>query len=645
MDDSTRESCAVVRRGGAAGRRSVGVVIVNWNGGADLAECIATLRAPGEAVVDEIIVVDNASSDDSLARLGDASGITIIRSGANLGFAAGVNLGVAHARGEVLVLVNPDVRIDPDAIATVIQYLDTHADVGIAGPLLYDGAGCWQPSSGRLGVAGHLLLDTRLFRRRPRRSRRVGWIHGAVMALRRDLFRELGGFDERLFMYGEDMDLCARARARGYATAVVVEARALHYGNRSGRLRFGDARDAEVLKAEMRVFAGRVSRWGLALFRLLGGFKYGVKSAARWAAGDRRGARRAWELAGICWRFVPRVPPGGARAVRDGSDSDLPPVGACVSVAIPCRVDEPALGMVIDEVVANCRRAGFLDRVGVEILVCVNGARRDGEAAPRRALRERCAAHAIPLEETWVDDGEASRSRPLAVGSMRARLLLTPLEGKARAWNVLRAAATGAPMFVCDADVIFSPDAFAKLDAGLRGAPDLAVCSPKTDCRHDGSVLERVIAAPYRFDFPNLSGQLYAMWPSRVPAHMPEDLIEPERWLELAVGPERVGRDPTARVYVRLTATLADFFRQRVRIEMGKLQIARVYPELLARSRPQPGAAAAWRLSVRERLRLGAYLALRTVAQAWAWWRYRPGGFDGIWRQPRTTKIWRRAAV
>jgi hypothetical protein len=195
-------------------------------------------------------------------------------------------------------------------------------------------------------------------------------------------------------------------------------------------------------------------------------------------------------------------------------------------------------------------------------------------------------------------------------------------------------------VFVCDADVVFSPGAFARLWTGLCADPDAVVCSPKTDCRHDGSLLERIVAAPYRLDFPNLSGQLYAMRPQAVPRRMPEDLIEPERWLELAIGPERVRRDPGARVYVRLTATLRDFFRQRVRIEMGKIQLRRMYPALLARSRPQPGVRAAARLPTGDRVRLLSYLSLRGVAHALAWWRYRVGQVDGIWPQPRTTKIW-----
>jgi hypothetical protein len=94
-------------------------------------------------------------------------------------------------------------------------------------------------------------------------------------------------------------------------------------------------------------------------------------------------------------------------------------------------------------------------------------------------------------------------------------------------------------------------------------------------------------------------------------------------------------------VYVRLTATLADFFRQRVRIEMGKVQLRAAYPRLLRRSRPQPDIAAVRALPLKERAALAVYMALRAVAHARAWWLYRSGRHAGIWVQPRTTKQWR----
>ena len=309
-----------------------------------------------------------------------------------------------------------------------------------------------------------------------------------------------------------------------------------------------------------------------------------------------------------------------------------------VTVAIPCRADEPGLAATLGEALARCQEAPFWGRVAVELLVCVNGSRDASGGPPAVAVRRYCEARGIPVAVTCLDDPGAVATPIPAENPVSARLLITRVAGKARAWNVLRASCCSPVVFVCDADVSFSRGAFARLHAGLMADPGLALFSPKTDCLHGGTLLERVVAAPYRFDFPNLSGQLYAMRAAEVPQSMPEDLIEPERWLELEVGPGRVGRDASARVYVRATATLADFFRQRVRIEMGKIQLRRGYPALVRRSRAQPGPRDVGRVTLREQALVGSYLCLRSLAQVWAWWRYRQGAVDWVWRQPLTTK-------
>src|SRR5437870_4558414 len=177
--------------------------------------------------------------------------------------------------------------------------------------------------------------------------------------------------------------------------------------------------------------------------------------------------------------------------------------------------------------------------------------------------------------------------------------------------------------------------------AAALASPQAALASAKTTCAPRAGIFEGIMAAPYGVDFPNLSPQLYAARVAALPPAMPEDLIEPERWLELVLGCNRIVRVPAARVAVRLPGTLADFFRQRIRIEMGKVQLARQYPELAARGAPQPRARAALAsLGPGGLVRLAAYLGLRSAAHAVAWWRYRRGATAGIWRQAATTKRW-----
>ena len=284
------------------------VVIVNWNAGGALLDCIASVLAAGPGV--EAIVVDNASTDDSLA-LARARHpeVRIVETGANLGFAAGANRGAAVARGDVLVFLNPDARIEPRAIDVLVEALGSTPRAGIAGGGLLDAAGRWQPGAARFHPVAHLLLDTtpgRLATRGRREPYVVDWVYGTFMAVRRDAFRQLGGFDESYFLYGEDLDLCHRAAALGLRTIHVPGARAVHGANVSAAQRFGLGREAAVVEGEMRFYARRGRPGQLGLFRVVGACKFGAKAALAAALGR-------WETAVACAR-VTRVCVTGGRA-------------------------------------------------------------------------------------------------------------------------------------------------------------------------------------------------------------------------------------------------------------------------------------------------------------------------------------------
>src|SRR5262245_8892082 len=258
----------------------ISVVIVNWNGGDALLACVASLAAeasPQASTVQEVIVVDNASSDGSAVAARDAfPWLTVIDSGANLGFAAGANLGADHARGEVIVFVNPDARVAPGVGA-----LAELPGAGIAGGGLVDPRGRWQPGAARFGALAHLVLDTTLGRLPTRLRTRpyaVDWAYGTFMAVCHDLFRRLGGFDRAYFLYGEDMDLCHRAAEIGARTIHVPARRAVHRANLSATQRYGSGREAEVVKGELR-FYGRRRPHQVRLFRAVAACKFGTKAA------------------------------------------------------------------------------------------------------------------------------------------------------------------------------------------------------------------------------------------------------------------------------------------------------------------------------------------------------------------------------
>ncbi len=279
------------------------VVVVNWNAGAALTACLASLaddvRAGGE-----VILVDNASDDGSAAAAAaQFSWLTVIDAGANRGFAAGANLGAAHAAGDVTVFLNPDARLLPGALPALLGALAVTPGAGIAGGGLRDPQGRWQPGAARFGPVGHLLLDTTLGRL-PARLRRqpyvVDWVYGTFMAVRRELFHALGGFDAAYFLYGEDMDLCHRAARLGARTLHVPAAQAIHGANLSAAERFGIGREAEVVKGELRFYARSRRPADMQLFRALAVAKFGCKATLAAVTGRRQRARTYGRVVRAC---------------------------------------------------------------------------------------------------------------------------------------------------------------------------------------------------------------------------------------------------------------------------------------------------------------------------------------------------------
>jgi N-acetylglucosaminyl-diphospho-decaprenol L-rhamnosyltransferase len=290
---------------------TVSVIIVNWNAGPALAACLESLVAPGPAP--EIVVVDNASSDGSAeAACAAHPGVRLLQTGANLGFAAGANRGAGAASGDVLVFLNPDARVLPGALRALVDPLLATPRAGIAGGGLVAEGGAWQPAWARFGPLRHLLLDTtpgRLAARLRVAPHAVDWVYGTFMAVRRDLFRQLGGFDARYFLYGEDLDLCYRARRVGARTIHVPSARAVHGRNLSAAQRFGRGREAEVVKGEMRFYAARGGPGTLRLFRTVAACKFGVKAALAAALGRRAALETYGRVLRACLGFDPHGAP------------------------------------------------------------------------------------------------------------------------------------------------------------------------------------------------------------------------------------------------------------------------------------------------------------------------------------------------
>jgi N-acetylglucosaminyl-diphospho-decaprenol L-rhamnosyltransferase len=193
-----------------------------------------------------VVVVDNAVPPGRADKaLGEGHKALVVEPGANLGYGSGANRGAAACSAEILVVCNPDVVVDKDALRHLVEALDADAGLAIVGPRVLEPDGTRYPSARRfpslLDGAGHalagLLAPGNRFTRRyrmedenPDVTTKVDWVSGSFMVMRRKAFDELGGFDEAYFMYGEDVDLCWRAHTAGWGVAYVPSASVTHHG-------------------------------------------------------------------------------------------------------------------------------------------------------------------------------------------------------------------------------------------------------------------------------------------------------------------------------------------------------------------------------------------------------------------------------
>ncbi len=226
---------------------TVSLITVNYNAGEFLRACISSALSQ----VDEVIVVDNASSDDSLAQLATAvpvgQSLRIVRNRENLGFAAACNIGAEHSISSYLFFLNPDCMLTTDSVMRLVRVLDDHQDVGMVGGLLMNPDGSEQVGGrravptpwrsfvracglSRLGARWpRLFLDFHLHKQPlPMHPIEVEAISGACMLVRREAMRDVGAWDAGYFLHCEDLDLCMALRRKGWKIMFVPDARVMH---------------------------------------------------------------------------------------------------------------------------------------------------------------------------------------------------------------------------------------------------------------------------------------------------------------------------------------------------------------------------------------------------------------------------------
>lgn len=212
---------------------------------------LSSIAAAKPTRTHEVILVENGSSDPTQEMLETHFPEVRYRYAENRGFSAGNNRGMEIARGRYYILLNPDTELDAGTIDAWIDWMDAHPEIGISGPRLVYPDGSPQPSAYRYhGIWTPLLRRTWLgkttsgkrmldrfeepFLNKYEDHGEVEWLLGAAVCVRREIAHELGGMDERFFLYLEDEDFCRRARAAGYRVTQVFDLQIRHvYGKLS----------------------------------------------------------------------------------------------------------------------------------------------------------------------------------------------------------------------------------------------------------------------------------------------------------------------------------------------------------------------------------------------------------------------------
>lgn len=211
----------------------IDIVIVNWNAGNLLRDCVSSVLETAGNLVGRIIVVDNGSTDQSLRNLPDDPRILVFEAHENLGFARACNRGASMADGRFILFLNPDTRLYPATLASVRDLMDSTAgqQVGVCGIKLIEDDGSVQLHTTEFPTPFNIFkVDAFRTNFDHITDRYVSHVIGAFYFIRRELFDCLNGFDERFFVYFEDLDLSLRVREAGKDIFYLASAQAYHKG-------------------------------------------------------------------------------------------------------------------------------------------------------------------------------------------------------------------------------------------------------------------------------------------------------------------------------------------------------------------------------------------------------------------------------
>lgn len=266
---------------------TIGIVVVTYSPGDELSGFLDSVPA-ATTLPTRIVMADNGSTDGSVESAAAAGRAELLRTGGNLGYGSAANRGVAALPADIeyVLVANPDVVLHPGSIDTLLAAARDSPLAGALGPAIRTPDGALYPSARRLPTltagAGHAVLGwvwprnpwTRRYRAEDEKvgRRPAGWLSGSCLLLRRKAFDAVGGFDERYFMYFEDIDLADRLARAGWLNLYVPDAEVEHVGGHATERTPGPMLDEHHRSAYRYLADRRPARWQAPL-------RWGLKAA------------------------------------------------------------------------------------------------------------------------------------------------------------------------------------------------------------------------------------------------------------------------------------------------------------------------------------------------------------------------------
>ena len=224
---------------------TIGIIITTYNSETTIKECLNSIKKINRRIKKEVIIVDNASTDNTLTIINHKKGVNIIKNEKNVGYSKANNHGAKKAKAEYLLFLNPDTRANKSTVQTMLEFMERNKDVGAATckVMLQNGRldkACRRSFPTPWNIFCHLTHLDRVFPHSKILSRynltyipeektiEVDSIVGAFFLVRREAFEEVGGWDEDYFLFGEDIDLCYKLKERGWKIVYYPKTTIIH---------------------------------------------------------------------------------------------------------------------------------------------------------------------------------------------------------------------------------------------------------------------------------------------------------------------------------------------------------------------------------------------------------------------------------